>query len=249
VGQPVEQRSTEAALIDGALQVLVGGRDDAHVDVARRGTDGLDLLALQRAQQERLERQAAGPDLVQEQRAAFGLSEVPQAAAVGAGERALGVAEELAGGGGLRQGCQADGDQGAGAAGELVQGLGHQLLAGPGQTPDEHRVGGGTQGADGRPHVGQVGAGSDQAQVVWVPGVHPAPHVHDGAAATQAQHGARVQLRDHVVGPGQSVDGELQARAVGHKAAARPVQAQAHGRAGAALVQQGRAVVEAGRGA
>ena len=55
----------------------------------------LELALLQDAQQLDLGRQLHVPDLVEEQRPAFGQFEPPLLARVGAGERALFVAEEL----------------------------------------------------------------------------------------------------------------------------------------------------------
>ena len=60
-------------------------------------TDALHLRALEHAQELGLQRQRQLADLVEEQRAAVGRLEVaPACAAIGAGERALLVAEQLA---------------------------------------------------------------------------------------------------------------------------------------------------------
>ncbi|KAK0329393.1 hypothetical protein LTR94_037021, partial [Friedmanniomyces endolithicus] len=76
---------------------LVGGGDDAHIDRARMApAERHDLLAMQHAQQRglRVERQVI--DLVQEQGAAVGVDELPDAPFERARERALFVAEQLA---------------------------------------------------------------------------------------------------------------------------------------------------------
>ena len=88
--------SRNSPLRDAIFQVLVRGGDDAHVDLDRRlATDAIELALGQHAQQSRLQRQAHVADLVEEQRAAVGLLEAPAAQRVGAGERALLVAEQF----------------------------------------------------------------------------------------------------------------------------------------------------------
>jgi hypothetical protein len=64
--------------------------------VGARGPEPLDLAALQRAQQLRLERGIEIADLVEEERAAVGELEPPGTGLGGTGERPLLVAEELA---------------------------------------------------------------------------------------------------------------------------------------------------------
>ena len=72
-GEPVVEVGAEAAAVHLALEVAVGGGDDAHVDAcARSRADALDLALLQRAQQLRLQRERQLADLVEEQRAAVG---------------------------------------------------------------------------------------------------------------------------------------------------------------------------------
>ena len=79
----------EAAGLDLAGQVLVGGREHAHVDAdARRAADRLDDLLLQHAQHLGLRLQAHVADLVEEDRAAVGQLELAAAVGDGAGERA-----------------------------------------------------------------------------------------------------------------------------------------------------------------
>ncbi len=93
----VEQVLAELALGDQRRQVLVGGRQDAHVDREFPGlADRPHALFLDDAQQLDLHVQRQVGDLVQEQRAALG--GLDQALLVGdrAGEAALLVAEQLA---------------------------------------------------------------------------------------------------------------------------------------------------------
>ena len=95
--EPIVQVLAEAALADQLFQVLVRGRDDAHVDLHRlAGADALEGHFLQDAQQLGLHFQADVADLVEEQRAAVGQLEAADLVAVGVGEGALDVAEQLA---------------------------------------------------------------------------------------------------------------------------------------------------------
>ncbi len=85
----------EAALLHKFDQVLVGGGDDADIDLdGFLATDGIDLAFLDGAQQLYLciERQFA--DLIQEQRAVIGLDEFADVAVHRAGEGAFLVAKE-----------------------------------------------------------------------------------------------------------------------------------------------------------
>src|SRR6185312_4134743 len=87
----------EAALAHLALEIAVGGGDDAYVDLAiSRGAERLDLAPLERAQEARLQVHLQLADLVDEQRAAVGLDEGAGAILGGAGEGAAHVPEELA---------------------------------------------------------------------------------------------------------------------------------------------------------
>ena len=76
----------------------VGGADDAHVDAIGRavvGADRLDLAGLEEAEQQRLHAQRHLADFVEEHRAAVGRLEQAGLVAIGVGEAALDVAEEL----------------------------------------------------------------------------------------------------------------------------------------------------------
>ena len=75
----------------------MGGRDQPHVGPDRLvAADALEGLLLEQAQDLGLQGQRHVADLVEEQRAAVALLELADAAAVGAGEGALLVAEQLA---------------------------------------------------------------------------------------------------------------------------------------------------------
>ena len=95
--EAVEQVLAEASLGDELLEVGVGGGDDADVDLDRvRLAERMDLVGLEEAQQLRLEVEADVADFVEEERAAGGGADDAGERGVGAGERALAVAEQLA---------------------------------------------------------------------------------------------------------------------------------------------------------
>src|SRR4029079_19256554 len=87
----------EAALANGAVEALIGRRDDARVRLDHLGAaDAAELTLLEHAQELHLELDRHVADLVQEEGAAGGGLEAAGAALGRAGERAALVAEELA---------------------------------------------------------------------------------------------------------------------------------------------------------
>ena len=126
---------------DGALDVDVGRRDDAHVDFdGAARADRPHLAFLQHAQQLDLQRRRHLADFVEEHRA--GVRGLEHALGVGdrAGERALDVAEEL--GFEQRFGERAAVDRHerpARAVAVLMNGARDQLLAGAALADDQHR--------------------------------------------------------------------------------------------------------------
>jgi hypothetical protein len=138
--EAVEQVLAEAP--GGGLGLEVPGRRRQHAHVHPAGlrlADGADLLLLEHAQQLGLERQRQLADLVEEQRAAVGLGEEPAPRAVGAGERPLGVPEELALEQRLRDRGAVHGDEGVvPARGLRVDGAGEHLLARAALALEEH---------------------------------------------------------------------------------------------------------------
>ena len=99
-----EEVFAEPPLLDGGLQVAVGGGEDSRVEghfpfAAHRPH----LVFLQRPQQLRLHGQGHFADFVQEQRPSFRLKEEPFAIDPGVGERALDVSEQFAFQEGVRQ--------------------------------------------------------------------------------------------------------------------------------------------------
>ena len=92
----MQQIFAEQALPHALFEILVRGRDDAHVDAHRNlSADAIELAFRQHAQQPRLQLRRHVADLVEEQRAAVGLLEAPATQLIGAGERALLVTEQL----------------------------------------------------------------------------------------------------------------------------------------------------------
>ena len=95
--EAVEQVLAERALRDHVAQVAVGRRDHADVDdaAAAVGADLLQLAGLEEAQQQALHAQRHLADFVEEDRAHVGGFELARLVAIGAGEAALDVAEQL----------------------------------------------------------------------------------------------------------------------------------------------------------
>ena len=139
--QPVEQIGAEAAFLDQAGQVLVGGGDDAHVDLERAArADPRHLAIFDRAQQPVLGGAGQSGELVEEERAAIGFLEAARPRLGGAGEGAGLVAEQFRLDQSLGQGRAVHDDQRpVPAGGQVVQALGDQLLAGAALADDEHR--------------------------------------------------------------------------------------------------------------
>ena len=94
--EAMEQVLAEQPLPHALVQVLVRRRDDAHARLQRRmAADPVVLAVRQHAQQPHLQVERHVADLVEEQRAAFGLLETSAALRLRAGERAALVAEQL----------------------------------------------------------------------------------------------------------------------------------------------------------
>ena len=95
--EAVEQILAERALRDHVAQVAVRRGDHAHVDdpAAAVGADLLQLAGLEEPQQEALHAQRHLPDFVEEDGAHVRGFELARLVAIGAGEAALHVAEQL----------------------------------------------------------------------------------------------------------------------------------------------------------
>ena len=167
--EPVVQVLAEAALRDGAAEVLVRRRDhaDVHLD-RRRLAHPADLALLQRAQELRLEAGRGLADLVDEEGAAVRLLEHAAPGPDRAGEGAPRVAEEL----GLEERL---GDRGAvhgherlvPAAARDVDRPRDELLAGAGLPGDEHGRVGGRDAHDAVEHLAhRRGAADDVLEAV-----------------------------------------------------------------------------------
>ncbi len=187
-GEPVEQGGPKAPRLDGVLQVGVGRRDHPHVHLLDAGrADALDLAGLDHAQQHHLDLRGGLADLVQEERAAVGALEEPRLVADRAGVGALDRPEQLGGGERRRDRPHVHRQAGAVAArAGLVDGAGHQLLAGAGLAAEQHgdlEVG---HPADLVPHPLEPLALADQ------------PEPLGGIGGQQRRQ--RVQQQDHPVG-------------------------------------------------
>src|SRR5216117_4194925 len=138
--QAIVEVLAEAAGAYGALEVLVGGRDEAYVDPDRQvAAHALELLLLDGAQELRLRLERHVAHLVEEERAAVGRLELPLAPRDGARERALLVAEELALDQLLAERRAVHLDQRLRAPrAPVVERVRHQLLAGAARAADQH---------------------------------------------------------------------------------------------------------------
>ena len=139
--QPVVQVLAERLVGDVLDQAAMGRRD--HADVDRRqlaiGTDALNLAGLEEPQQQRLHPQAHLPDFVHEDGAAVGGLEPAALVAVGVGEAALHVTEQLRFEQRVREAGAVDGDErAAAAAAALVNQPRDDFLADAALTGDEH---------------------------------------------------------------------------------------------------------------
>ena len=118
--QAVVEVLAELALGDEVLQVAVGGGDDADVDAApgALGADLLQLAGFEEAEQQPLHAQRHLADFVEEDGAFVGGLELARLVAIGAGEAALHVTEELGFEQRLGQAGAVDRDEGALARGD-----------------------------------------------------------------------------------------------------------------------------------
>ena len=95
--EPVVQIEAEATAVHLGAEIAVRRRDDAHVDRdVVLAADAPDAPPLEHAEQVRLDRERELADLVEEERAAVRALERADVRAIGAGERAALVPEELA---------------------------------------------------------------------------------------------------------------------------------------------------------
>ena len=149
--QAVEEILPEAPLAHHRLEVAVRGREHAEVHADRVvAAHPLEGALLEDAEELRLEVERHVAHLVQVKGAAVGQLQLPELPLLGVGERASLVAEELAlekvGG----NGGAGDRDEGPpGAAAVVMDGPGHQLLAGARLAPQEDGDVAGCHTADG----------------------------------------------------------------------------------------------------
>src|SRR5262245_1499168 len=162
--EPVEQVLAEALLPDRQLQLLMRGRDHAHVHLDRvRGADRLEGAVLEHAQQLHLQVGAHVADLVQEERPTVREREAALAVTHGVREGTADVPEQLRLEELLRDRPAVDGDEHAlRTAAAPVQGPRHHLLAGAALARDEHGAVGVGHALDQLQHAAQRRARADQ---------------------------------------------------------------------------------------
>ena len=129
--EAVVEVGPEAAGPNLLLEVAVGGGQHPRLAQARGGlAHALELAVFQHAQELGLQLQRQLADFVEEQAAVACILEIAGAVGVGAGERALGVAEQRGLDQVRRNGGAVQREIGFGRARALaVQGCGHQFLA------------------------------------------------------------------------------------------------------------------------
>ena len=139
--QSVVQVLAKRALLDGALEILVGGGDDPDVDPDRPlSADRPHLAILKNAQELHLQRRTHLGDLVEEHRALVGELQQTGARRRRARESAPLVSEELGLEKVARNGTAIDRQKGLGRPrGERVQRPGRELFPGAALPHDEHR--------------------------------------------------------------------------------------------------------------
>jgi len=138
---------TETAFGDFSLEFAIGGGHDANVDPAgARAADALDDAVLDDAKKLGLDVEREFRDFVEEESGVVGGFEEAGLVGVGAGEGALGVAEEIGLGEGFRDGGAVDGDELSGSAGrEAMNKMSEALFTSAGfagEEDGEERFGG-----------------------------------------------------------------------------------------------------------
>src|SRR3569833_528288 len=139
-GEAREQVVTERLLGDHVVEVAVRRRDDAQIDRDGAGAaDRHDLALLEHAEHRRLRAAGQIADLVEEQRPAVGRADEAGVVGLGARERALLVAEQLALDEVLGERTAVDRYEPAGALRQRVDRARDHFLAGPALALDQHR--------------------------------------------------------------------------------------------------------------
>ena len=128
------------AFAHALLEVLVGGGDHAHVRLdLLMAADAIEGDVREHAQKPRLQLRRHVADLVEKERAAFGLLEAAAALLLRAGEGAALMAEQFRFQQVLRHRRRVDGDEWfGGACAMTVQRARHKFLAGARLAGDEH---------------------------------------------------------------------------------------------------------------
>src|SRR5262245_25814788 len=141
--EAVEEVFAEAPLADRVVEVRVGGRDDADVDGHRpRFAERRDLARFEEAEELWLEVESELADFVEEEGAVAGAAYQAGLVAVGSGEGAAAVTEELTFEQVARDGSAVEGDEGfLGAIREIMDGAREDLVAGAAVALNRARAG------------------------------------------------------------------------------------------------------------
>ena len=148
--QPIKQVFAELAIGDHLAEVAMCGTDDADIHHERVAVaEALDLARLEEAEQLHLDVLVEFAEFVEEHGAAIGDLEETLVIAVGAGERSLLVAEELALGKVLRQRPAVDrNERHVGTRALRVDRSRDDFLPGTGFAGDQHAALGGADAVD-----------------------------------------------------------------------------------------------------
>ena len=153
--ETMEQVLTETPFAHQLLEILMRGRDDTYIRLDRlMTTDAVELTIGEDPQQPGLQLGRHVADLVEKKCAAVGLFETPGPTRLRAGESPFLMPEQLGLQKIMRDGGHVQRDERTvGPRAVLVQGIGHQLLAGARLAIDQHRDVGAGQAPDRPKHL------------------------------------------------------------------------------------------------
>src|SRR5579885_1047100 len=171
-GEPVVEVAAKAPGGDLGLERPVGGGDDARAYAVRAvGADGLHLAVLDHAQELRLHARRRLADLVEEHRSLVRFGKEPAPIALGPGERAAHVAEELALEQRLRERGAVLHDEGPAAPRPaLMNGARQELLAGARLALEEHGHAAPARALDEEQRLAHARRGGDERLAVGADG-------------------------------------------------------------------------------
>ena len=174
MAEAVEEILAEAAILDRGFEILIGGGDDADIDVDLAVTaETVEGLAVEDAQQFHLSLRLQFADFVEEKSAFVGQFEQAGLGDVGAAEGAFFVSEEFALHQVFGKRGAVDVDPGTAAAmGGLVNGASDEFLAGAGFAGDQDCFGVARNAIDQAHELVHDGAGKNEVRVIDLAGNH-----------------------------------------------------------------------------